>query len=73
MIPEAISSLASVIVKVLVLLGLVIYGVFAAVMVRQEHLMANVLEEGFEPVLRLLTYIHLVAAIGIFFLAIVLL
>ncbi|MBI5619559.1 hypothetical protein HY950_01235 [Candidatus Gottesmanbacteria bacterium] len=60
-------------VKVLVLIGLAVYAVFAGIMVRQEQLMANVLEESFEPVLRLIVIIHLAAAIGVFLLALFLL
>lgn len=59
--------------KILVLIGLGVYGVFAAVMVRQEQLMADVLEESFEPVLRTLTIIHFLASLGLFLLAILLL
>lgn len=61
------------IMKILTVLGFIIYSVFAAVMVRQEHLMADVLEEGFEPVLRILTYIHLAAAVFMILLALILL
>ncbi len=61
------------IMKTLTVLGFVIYSVFAAVMVRQEHLMADVLEEGFEPILRILTYIHLAAALFMILLALFLL
>jgi len=68
-----ITVIASLILKILILLGLGVYGVFALIIVRQEHLMAHVLEESFEPVLRLLVYIHLAAAVGIFFLALVIL
>ena len=68
-----IPTLAASILKIFVLLGLGVYGVFAVVIVRQEYLMAHVLEETFEPVLHLLVYIHLAAAVGVFFLAIVLL
>lgn len=61
------------VIKILTLLGIAVYGVFAGVMVRQEHLMSNVLEEDFEPILRLLTYIHLIVVICVFLLAIILL
>lgn len=60
-------------VKTLVLVGLAVYGVFAGVMVRQEQLMAGVLEESFEPVLRLIVIIHLAAAVGVFLLGLLLL
>ena len=51
----------SLIVKVCTLVGLLLYSLFAGIMVRQEQLMAAVLEEGFEPVLRLMTIIHFAA------------
>jgi hypothetical protein len=73
MIPQTIPGMVWLFFKMLTLLGIAVYVVFAGVMVRQEHLMANVLEEGFEPVLRLLTYIHLVAGLAVFFLALVIL
>lgn len=60
-------------IKVFTLVGLGLYSVFAAIMVRQEQLMAAVLEEGFEPILRLLTILHFAAAIGLFILAIMIL
>ncbi len=68
-----IAIITGVILKAFVLIGLAVYSIFAVVMVRQEHLMADVLEESFEPVLRLLVYIHLLAAIATFLLALVLL
>jgi hypothetical protein len=60
-------------VKLLALLGMGLYVVFALIMVRQEQLMAHVLEEAFEPVLRGLVLVHVLAAIGAFVLAIILL
>ncbi len=68
-----IPSAVLVIVKLFVLLGLLLYAIFAAVLVRQEQLMADVLEETFEPILRLLVLGHLIVAIGIFILGIFLL
>lgn len=65
--------LSALILKAFVLLGLAVYAIFAVVMVRQEYLMAHVLEESFEPFLRLLVFVHLVAAVGLFFLALVIL
>lgn len=59
--------------KALSLFGLGLYVIFAFVIVRQEQLMAGVLEESFEPVLRLVCVFHLLAAIAIFPLAFVLL
>ncbi len=72
MIPEAL-PLAWLVVKLLALLGLAVYAVFAGILVRQEQLMASVLEEEFEPVLKILTLIHFFAALGSIGLAFVLL
>ena len=59
--------------KIVVLFGLILYAIFAAILVRQEQLMAHVLEEAFEPILRILVLIHLFAALGIIALALILL
>lgn len=68
-----IASLIFIFLKFLILFGLGLYIVFAAVILRQEQLMANVLEEAFEPVLRLSAFIHLAAAIAVFVLALLIL
>jgi len=60
-------------IKVLTLVGLGLYAIFAGIMIRQEQLMADVLEEGFEPILRLLTILHFSAAVGLLILAIIIL
>ncbi len=73
MIPVTIPPEAWLILKLFTLLGIAVYIVFAGVMVRQESTMAHVLEEGFEPVLRVLTYVHLALIIFLFFLALILL
>jgi hypothetical protein len=73
MTPQALPAFAWLLLKILTLLGVAVYVVFAGVMVRQERLMANVLEEGFEPVLRILTYVHLAMSVAVFFLALVIL
>lgn len=61
------------IIKIFFLIGLSLYAIFAAVLVRQEQLMADVLEESFEPIIRLLVIGHLVVALAIFAMAFVLL
>ncbi len=61
------------ILKGLVILAFFIYAVFAFIMVRQEHLMATVLEEKYEPVLRVLTLIHFALSIGLILLAVLIL
>lgn len=68
-----VGTTISLIVKVCTALGLVLYSVFAGIMFRQEQLMAAVLEEGFEPILRLLTILHFAAAVGLFILALLIL
>lgn len=60
-------------IKVFVLVGLGLYSIFAAIIIRQEQLMANVLEESFEPVLRMFTIAHFIASLGVLVIAIVLL
>jgi hypothetical protein len=73
MMPQTVPALAWLMLKVITLLGIAVYVVFAGVMVRQERLMANVLEEAFEPVLRILTYVHLAMSVAVFLLALVIL
>ena len=70
---ESLPFFAWLILKLVTLIGIVVYAVFAGVIVRQERLMSHVLEDGFEPVLRVLTYIHLAGALAVFLLALVLL
>ncbi len=67
------ASAAFLTAKIFVLIGIIVYCAFAAVIVRQEQLMANVLEEDFEPKLKLLALIHLILAVGLFLLALVIL
>lgn len=61
------------VIKSFTLLGFAIYIVFSIVIVRQERLMSAVIEEGFEPVIKSLALIHLLASIVLFVLALVLL
>ncbi len=60
-------------VKIFTLVGLGLYGIFAAIIIRQEQLMANVLEESYEPILRMLTIAHFIASLVILTLAFILL
>lgn len=59
------TALALIFLKTLTIIGVAVYTIFAAVIVRQEQLMAHVLEESFEPVLRLLALMHFLASIGL--------
>lgn len=59
------------IVKIFFLVGILVYVVFAAVVVRQVHLMTETLEVGFETPIRILAWLHLGVALGTLFLAVV--
>jgi len=73
MIPAAIPSYILLTLKIFGIVGLLIYTVFAGVLVRQEQLMAHVLEEQFQPILRLLVIIHLIATLTLLLMALILL
>lgn len=59
--------------KIFVLFALVLYLVFAFVVVRQVKLMTDTLEVGFEFPIRLLSYVHLLFAFLVFLLSVVIL
>jgi hypothetical protein len=61
------------IVKFFFIIAMLLYAGFSAIIVRQEQLMSDVMEENFESVLKLLTFVHLAAAVGLIFLAVLLL
>lgn len=61
------------IVKILILILMTIYLVFAFVVVRQVQLMTDTLEVGFESQLRLLSFIHLLFAIAVLIFSILIL
>jgi len=73
MTPTVIPPYILLTLKILGIIGLVIYTVFAGVLVRQEQLMAHVLEEQFQPILRALVLAHLIATVVLLLLAIILL
>lgn len=73
MTPDLLSPVFFFVIKILILVGLSIYAIFSFVIVRQEYLMAKVLEERFEPLLRLLTYIHLFLSLALTLFAFVIL
>jgi len=72
MTPELTSAILLTL-KVFMLIGLGLYSLFAVVVIRQEQLMAAVLEESFEPVLRTLVIVHFAASVGLFLFALFLL
>jgi hypothetical protein len=61
------------IAKIFILFGLVIYFVFALVVVRQVQLMTETLAVGFETQLKILSYLHLAFAILVFLAALIVL
>lgn len=72
-VPTEVSTAVLLAIKLFALLGLLIYVGFAAVMVRQEQLMAKVLESSSEKMLRILVSVHLLLALILLGLAFVLL
>lgn len=73
MTPLSIPILVALTVKIGILIGLLLYAIFAGIVVRQEQLMADVLEEGFEPILRILTILHFAASVALIILAVIIL
>jgi len=61
--------LAESVVKIMVLIGLSLYALFAAIIIRQSQLMDKVIDETFEPILRILVIVHFVASLAVLFLA----
>jgi len=62
-----------ILVKLLFLIGLLIYLAFAVIVVRQVNLMIRALNGELETSLRLISWLHLIVAIGVFLLAVVIL
>jgi hypothetical protein len=73
MTPENVGSVVWLGMKLMILIGLGIYIVFAAVIVRQEQLMSKVLEASSEKILSLLAWLHLGASLVVFLLALLIL
>lgn len=73
MTPVVIPSYVLLTIKIFGVVGLLIYTVFAGVLVRQEQLMAHVLEEQFQPIIRTLVLTHLIATVVLLLLTIILL
>lgn len=53
-------------VKILFLFALLIYLIFAAVVVRQVYLMTSTLRIGFEVETRIIAWVHLFLAVAVF-------
>lgn len=61
------------IIKIFIIIFLTIYIIFALVVMRQVQLMTKTLEVGFENQLKFLSFVHLIAAIGVLVFAILIL
>lgn len=61
------------IIKIATIVILTIYLVFALVVVRQTKLMTDTLQLGFESFVIMLSYLHLIFAVLVFFSALVIL
>lgn len=59
--------------KVAILVMVAMYTIFAAVIVRQEQLMARVVELQLSPIMRLVAIAHFIASVMAFFLVLLLL
>jgi hypothetical protein len=71
--PTIVPSYVLLMLKMFGTVGLLIYAVFAGVLVRQEQLMAHVLEEQFQPLIRTLVIVHLSATLVLLLMAIIVL
>ena len=60
-------------VKLIYLVGLGIYLAFAVIVVRQVDLMTKTLQGDFESSLKLIAWLHLIVALGVFVFALVIL
>lgn len=70
---QQLTSIGWMAIKILTIIGLSLYAIYAAIIIRQEELMSKVLAETSEPILRLLSIIHFIAAIAVIVLAVILL
>ncbi len=70
---EQITTIGFFVIKILTVISLLLYSVFAGIMVRQEQLMSKVLADTSEGFIRILALIHVIAAVATVVLAIILL
>jgi len=61
------------IAKIMVLFALILYIVFAFVIVKQSRIMTETLELGFENVIKTIAFAHMLFSIGTFVLALIIL
>ncbi len=60
-------------VKLFIMFGLTVYVVFGLVVIRQVSLMTRTIKSSITPTLRLLGYVHMIAAIVVWIIALVIL
>lgn len=70
---QQLTSIGWMVIKILTIVGLSLYAIYAAIIIRQEELMSKVLAETSEPILRLLSIIHFIASLAVIVLALILL
>lgn len=56
-------------VKILFLLAIGVYSIFALVLIKQVSIMTSTLEIGFEVILKIVSYLHFIGAILVFLFA----
>lgn len=56
-------------VKILFLVAIGVYSVFALVLIKQVAIMTSTLEIGFEALLKIISYLHFIGAILVFLFA----
>jgi hypothetical protein len=61
------------IVKIMFLIAIAVYDMFALVVLRQTQIMTDTLDMGYEAPVRFIAIIHLLIAFGVFALALVVL
>ena len=61
------------IAKAFILFGMTMYVVFGFVIVRQVKLMTDTLQLGFEGMIKILSYVHLLFTIAVFIFALIIL
>ena len=72
--PALVTNITFLVIKLMIVIGIGLYTVFAGIMVRQEQLMSKVMSASLsEPILRLFTIVHFLASIFVLLSAIVLL
>lgn len=70
---QQLTSIGWMFIKILTIVGLSLYSIYGAIIIRQEELMSKVLAETSEPILRLFSIIHFIVSLVIIVLALILL